>query len=104
MSFPVYSKALLETAATAGDQGITPALGFVLVVREIYITQATIIPVQFTVTGSAGQTLYGGSLSTAGDTNTIWGRHIVVPYGGQLAVHTLLAEIDLSIYGYELSD
>ena len=99
---PPYSKALLETANTAGDQGITPATGFVLIVRDIYITQSSIVPVTFSVTGSAGQALYGGTMSTAGDTNSIWDRHIVVDQGGQLAVHTGISPIDLSIYGYEL--
>jgi hypothetical protein len=99
----VYSKALLETASTAGDQGITPAAGFVLIVREIYVTQSSIVPVDFNVTGSAGQILYGGSMAIAGDTNSVWERHIVVGPGGQLAVHSGVAPIDLSIYGYELT-
>jgi len=103
---PVYSAPLWEAAGFSGDFGIVPAAGLVLIARELYVTQTTIVPVTFNWTGNAGEVLFGDTLSTSGDTWSIWERHIVVVPGGQLALHTSPpgANVDVAVYGYKLTN
>jgi hypothetical protein len=106
MSQPVYSYPLWEASGFAGDFAITPGAGLTLIARDIYVSQSSIVPVEFSWTGNNGETLFGDSLTDAGDTWSIWGRHIVVVVGGQLGLHTEpgSAPVDVAVFGYQLTN
>lgn len=104
MAAPVYSSNLLEESDVTDGANVVPGPGHVFVIRDIYISLTNDVPVELAVLGGASNQLYADTLTTAGSSNTVWDRHIVVPYGNSLGI-TLspLSTCDIGVYGYDLT-